>query len=84
MKSFSQFQGWTRSQSGFQLSGGLAEKVQHQSVVVKRELSQKAKLLIYWSIYVPTIFYVQLLWVGTERKRLQIREAEMSVLHKVS
>ncbi|KAI3373073.1 hypothetical protein L3Q82_006342 [Scortum barcoo] len=28
-----------------------------RSVVVKRELSQKAKLSIYWSIYVPTLTY---------------------------
>ena len=29
----------------------------YQSVVVKKELSQKAKLSIYWSIYVPTLPY---------------------------
>jgi len=27
------------------------------SIVGKRELSQKAKLSIYWSIYVPTLTY---------------------------
>lgn len=27
------------------------------SVVVKTELSQKAKLYIYWSIYTPTLTY---------------------------
>ena len=30
----------------------------YQSVVVKKELSQKAKLSIYRSIYVPTLTYV--------------------------
>ena len=28
-----------------------------RSVVVKKELSQKAKLCIYWSIYVPILTY---------------------------
>jgi len=35
----------------------------HRSVVVKRELSWKAKLSIYWSIYVPTLTYGHQLWV---------------------
>ncbi|KAI3351447.1 hypothetical protein L3Q82_020304 [Scortum barcoo] len=38
-----------------------------RSVVVKRELSQKAKLSIYWSIYIPTLTYDHELWVMTER-----------------
>ena len=29
----------------------------YRSVVVKRELSRKAKLSIYWSIYVPALTY---------------------------
>ncbi|KAK3525741.1 hypothetical protein QTP70_007388 [Hemibagrus guttatus] len=37
------------------------------SVVVKKELSRKAKLLIYQSIYVPTLTYGHELWVMTER-----------------
>ncbi|KAK3510136.1 hypothetical protein QTP70_026851 [Hemibagrus guttatus] len=40
----------------------------YQSVVVKKELSQKAKLSIYQSIYVPTLTYGHELWVMTERK----------------
>ena len=40
-----------------------------QSVVVKRELSQKAKLSIYRSIYIPTLTYGHELWVVTERTR---------------
>jgi len=35
----------------------------YRSVVVKRELSQKAKLSIYRSIYVPTLTYGHKLWV---------------------
>ena len=34
-------------------------RTQRQSVVAKRELSQKAKLSIYRSIYVPTLSYGQ-------------------------
>ena len=40
-----------------------------QSVVVKRELSEKTKLSIYMSIYVPTLTYGPELWVATERMR---------------
>ncbi|KAK3505725.1 hypothetical protein QTP70_020346, partial [Hemibagrus guttatus] len=39
----------------------------YRSVVVKKELSRKAKLLIYQSIYVPTLTYGHELWVMTER-----------------
>ncbi|KAK3510855.1 hypothetical protein QTP70_022797 [Hemibagrus guttatus] len=37
----------------------------YQSVVVKRELSQKAKLSIYQSIYHPTLTYGHEVWVMT-------------------
>jgi len=46
--------------------------------VVKRELSWKAKVSIYRSIYVPTLNYGHKLWVMTKRTRLQIQEAEMN------
>ncbi|KAK3507305.1 hypothetical protein QTP70_013559 [Hemibagrus guttatus] len=39
----------------------------YRSVVVKKELSRKAKLSIYQSIYVPTLTYGLELWVMTER-----------------
>ena len=54
------------------------------SVVVKRELSQKAKLSIYQSVYVPTLTYGHELWVMTERIRSQIQAAEMSFLRRVA
>uniref|UniRef100_A0A669EEJ8 Reverse transcriptase domain-containing protein n=1 Tax=Oreochromis niloticus TaxID=8128 RepID=A0A669EEJ8_ORENI len=44
----------------------------HRSVVVKRELSVKAKLSMYRSIYVPTHTFGHKLWVVTERTRSQI------------
>ena len=45
----------------------------HGSVVVKRELSRKAKLSIYQSIYVPTLTYGHELWVVTERTRSRVQ-----------
>jgi len=53
------------------------------SVVVKRELSQNATLLIYQSIYVPTLTYGHKIWVVTER-RLRIQAAELSFLRRVA
>ncbi|KAI3373393.1 hypothetical protein L3Q82_021941 [Scortum barcoo] len=52
----------------------------YRTVVVKKELSRKAKLSIYRSIYVPTLTYGHELWVMTERTRLRIQAAEMSFL----
>ncbi|KAK3539603.1 hypothetical protein QTP70_010243 [Hemibagrus guttatus] len=47
----------------------------YRSVVVKKELSQKAKLSIYQSIYVPTVTYGHELWVMTERGIILLKEA---------
>ena len=46
----------------------------HLPVAVKKELSKKAKLSIYRSIYVPTLTYGQELWVVAERTRIQAAE----------
>ena len=40
----------------------------HRPLVVKKELSQKAKLSIYRSIYVPALTYDHKLWVMTEKR----------------
>ncbi|PWA16842.1 hypothetical protein CCH79_00012754 [Gambusia affinis] len=64
----------------------------YRSVVVKRELSQKAKLSIYWSLYVPTLIYGHELgmvneiadWIMTEKTRSQIQLAKMGFLCRVS
>ncbi|KAK0144934.1 hypothetical protein N1851_016177 [Merluccius polli] len=47
----------------------------HRSVVVKRELSRKAKLSIYQSIYVPALTCGHELWVMTERTRSRVQAA---------
>uniref|UniRef100_A0A3Q3VMF7 Uncharacterized protein n=1 Tax=Mola mola TaxID=94237 RepID=A0A3Q3VMF7_MOLML len=48
------------------------------------ELSQRAKLSIYRSVYIPTLTYGHELWVATERMRLRIQTAEISVLRRVA
>ena len=53
-----------------------------RSVIMKKELNRKAKLLIYWSIYVPTLTYGEL-WVMTKRIKSRIQAAEMSFLRRV-
>ena len=52
--------------------------------MVKKELNQKAKLLIYWSIFVPTLTYGYKIWIETERTRSQIQVAEIGFLWKVA
>ncbi|CAM4603447.1 unnamed protein product [Leuciscus chuanchicus] len=56
----------------------------YRSVVVNKELSRKAKLSIYRSIYVPTLTYGHELWVMTERTRSRIQAAEMTFLRRVA
>ncbi|KAK3553558.1 hypothetical protein QTP70_004565 [Hemibagrus guttatus] len=56
----------------------------YRSVVVKKELSRKAKLSIYQSIYAPTLTHGHELWVMTERIRSRIQAAEMSFLRRVA
>ncbi|KAK3573226.1 hypothetical protein QTP86_015140, partial [Hemibagrus guttatus] len=56
----------------------------YRSVVVKEELSRKAKLSIYQSIYVPTFTYGHELWVMNERVRSRIQAAKMSFLRRVA
>ena len=43
-------------------------RVLYRSVVVKKELSRKAKLSIYRSIYLPILTYGHELWVVTEER----------------
>ena len=61
---------------------GAVMQLLYRSVVVKKELSQKAKLSIYWPFYVPTLTYGRELWVMTERIRSRIQAAEMSFLRR--
>ncbi|KAF7644351.1 hypothetical protein LDENG_00223640 [Lucifuga dentata] len=54
------------------------------TVMVKRELSQKARLSIYQSVYIPILTYGHELWVTIERITSQIQAAEMRFLCRVS
>ena len=56
----------------------------YRSVVVKRELSQKAKLSVYRSILVPTLTFCHKLWVVTKKTRLRVQAAETGFLHRVA
>ena len=49
-----------------------------------RELSQKAKLSIYRSIFVPTLTYGHEGWVMTERTRSRIQSVEMGFFRRVA
>ncbi len=46
----------------------------YYNVVTKRELGQKAKLLIYWLIFVSSLIYGHEGWIMTETMRLQIQK----------
>ncbi|TWW74459.1 R2 Retrovirus-related Pol polyprotein from type I retrotransposable element [Takifugu flavidus] len=59
-------------------------QVFNRSVMVKKELSRKAKLSIYRLIYVPILTYGHQRWVMTERTRLWIQAAKMSFLRRVA
>ncbi len=59
-------------------------RAMYRSIVEKKELSRKAKLSIYRSIYVPTLTYGHELCVMTERTRSRIQAAEMSFLRRVA
>ncbi len=47
------------------------------TAVMKRGLSQKVKLSMYWSIYLPTLINDHELWIVTEIVRSCIQAAEM-------
>ena len=55
----------------------------HYSVVVKRELSKKAKLSIFKAVLVPILTYGHESWVMTERMRSQVQASEMRFLRRI-
>ena len=64
-------------------AGAVLHSLYH-TVVTKRELSRKAKLSIYRSIFVPTLTYGHEGWVMTERTRSRVQAAEMGFLRRVA
>ena len=55
----------------------------HYSVVIKRELSNKAKLSIFKTAFVPNLTYGHESWVITERVRSQVQAFEMNFLQRI-
>ena len=53
------------------------------SVVMKRELSKKAKLSIFKAVFVPILTYGHKSWVMTKRVRSQVQASEMRFLRKI-
>ena len=51
-------------------------------VLLKRELSTKAKLSVFRSIFVPILTYDHECWIMTERVRSRVQAAEMGILRK--
>ena len=55
----------------------------HYSVVMKRELSKKAKLSIFKAVFVPILTYGHEPWVMTKRVRSQVQASEMRFLRRI-
>ena len=55
----------------------------HYSVVMKRELSKKAKLSIFKAVFVPILTYDHESWVMTERMRSQVQASERRFLRRI-
>ena len=55
----------------------------HYSVVIKRELSKKAKLSVFKAVFVPILTYGHESWVMTERMRSQVQASEMRFLRRI-
>ena len=53
------------------------------SVVLKRELSKKAKLSVFKTIFVPILTYGHESWVMTEKVRSQVQASEMRFLRRI-
>ena len=57
-----------------------AMRALHYSVVMKRELSKKAKLSIFKAVFVPILTYGHESWVMKERMQSQVQASEMNFL----
>ena len=55
----------------------------HYSVVTKRELSKKAKLSIFKTVFVHVLAYGHKSWVMIERMRSQVQASEMRFFQRI-
>jgi len=53
------------------------------SVVMKRELSKKAKLSVFRTVFVSILTYGHQSWVMTERIQSQVQASEMRFLRRI-
>ena len=56
----------------------------HYSVVMKQELSKKAKLSIFEAIFVPILTYGHESWVMAKRLRSQVQASKMRFLRRIA
>jgi len=64
-------------------AAGVVMRQLGRRVLGRRELSRKAKLAVYRSIFIPTLTYGHELWVMTDRTRPRVQAAEMRFLRRV-
>ena len=55
----------------------------HCSVVIKLELSKKAQLSIFKTVFVPILTYGHESWVMSKRGRSQVQASEMRFLRRI-
>ena len=58
-------------------------QVLHYSLVMKRELSKKAKLSIFKTVFVPILTYGHESWLMTERVQSQVQASETRFLRRI-
>ena len=54
----------------------------HYSIAMKRELSKKAKLSIFETVFVPILTFSHDSWVMTKRVRSQVQASEIKIFTK--
>lgn len=65
------------------VSASIVFKNLEKLIITKKELSIKAKIAIYKTIYVPNLIYGHESWILTDRVRSRIQAAEMRYLRKI-
>ena len=55
----------------------------HYSVVMKRELSNKAELTVFYTVFVSILTYGHESWVMAERVRSQVQASKMRFLPSI-
>ncbi|XP_022186056.2 uncharacterized protein LOC111045058 [Nilaparvata lugens] len=64
-------------------SGGRLYYALSRGFLDMKDVSQKAKMAVFWSTYVPTLLYSSETWTLTERRRSKLQAQEMRFLRRV-